>query len=244
MSEMKVNFNFQNQKIELKFPKDTSIQNILSSFTTKINRNINDFNFLYSGEKLNNYETKSLAELNDKDNIINISAYEKKEINEKSNSKIKPENISLKVSDHIICPRCKYMSEIVINNFKIYITNCNNNHSMPGLFMNDFITTQYLDESRIICFECKKTQKELHNSQESEHNKLLMCSCGISICQSCFQTHKEKSLEKNSNKQHNAIPYQDKDYYCFEHNAIYTSYCQKCKKNICEKCEEKHNNHI
>ena len=244
MSEMKVNFNFQNQKIELKFPKDTSIQNILSSFTTKINRNINDFNFLYSGEKLNNYETKSLAELNDKDNIINISAYEKKEINEKSNSKIKPENISLKVSDHIICPRCKYMSEIVINNFKIYITNCNNNHSMPGLFMNDFITTQYLDESRIICFECKKTQKELHNSQESEHNKLLMCSCGISICQSCFQTHKEKSLEKNSNKQHNAIPYQDKDYYCFEHNAIYTSYCQKCKKNICEKCEEKHNNHV
>ena len=38
MSEMKVNFNFQNQKIESKFPKDTSIQNILSSFTTKINK--------------------------------------------------------------------------------------------------------------------------------------------------------------------------------------------------------------
>ena len=244
MSEIKVNFNFQNLKKELNFSKDTSIQNILSSFAANINRNINDFNFLYSGEKLNNYETKSLSELNDKDNIINISVYEKKEINENLNTKIKPESITLKVSDHIICPRCKFMSEIVINNFKIYITNCNNNHSMPGLFMNDFLTTQYLDESRIICFECKKTQKELLNSKDSEQNILLMCSCGMSICRSCFQMHKEKSLEKYSNKQHNTIPYQDKDYFCFEHNTIYTSYCQKCKKNICKKCEEKHNNHL
>ena len=244
MSEIKVNFNFQNQKTELNFGKDTSIQNILSSFASKINRNINDLNFLYSGEKLKSDETKTLVELNDKDNSINISVYEKKEVKENSNDEIKPENVSLKVSDHIICPRCKFMSEIVINNFKIYITNCNNNHSMPGLFMNDFITTQYLDESRIMCFQCRKTQKELLNSKESQPNILLMCSCGMSICQSCYQVHKEKSLENNPNKQHNTIPYQDKDYYCFEHNIIYTAYCQKCKKNICEKCLEKHNNHL
>ena len=244
MSEIKVNFNFQNQKTELNISKDSSIQNMLSSFTSKINRNIDDFNFLYNGEKLKSNDTKTLAELNDKDSSINIFVYEKKETNQKSSAELLPENISLKVSDHIICPRCKFMSEIVINNFKIYITNCNNNHSMPGLFMNDFITTQYLDESRIICFQCKKTRKEIESSQESQQNILLMCSCGMSICQSCFQTHKEKSLENNPNKQHYSIPYQDKDYNCFEHNTLYTAYCQKCKKNICEKCEEKHNNHL
>ena len=239
MSETKVNFIFNNKKTEINFNKSDSIQNILSSFTSKINRKIEDFNFLYSGEKLMNYENKILSDLNSKDNIINISVYEKKELNKNTNDKIMPENISLKVSDHIICPRCKFMSEIDINNFKVYITNCNNNHSMPGLYMNDFITTQYIDESRIICQECKKTQKELLIPTEDQPNFLLVCSCGKSICQSCYQIHKEKE----PNKMHNSIPYQNKDYFCFLHNSLYTGYCQNCRKNICDKCEEGHNKH-
>ena len=239
MSEIKTNFIFNNQKTEFNFNKSDLIQNILSSFATKINRKIEDFNFLYSGEKLVNYESKTLSDLSPKDNMINISVYEKNQKEENSGGKIMPENVSLKVSEHIICPRCKFMSEIDINNFKVYITNCNNNHSMPGLFMNDFNTTQYIDESRILCQECKKSQKELLISTENQSNVLQMCSCGMSICQSCFPSHKEKILNKN----HNAIPYQDKDYFCFEHNNIYSAYCQKCKKNICDKCEEIHNNH-
>ena len=239
MSEIKTNFIFNNQKTEFNFNKSDLIQNILSSFATKINRKIEDFNFLYCGEKLVNYESKTLSDLSPKDNMINISVYEKNQKEENSGGKIMPENVSLKVSEHIICPRCKFMSEIDINNFKVYITNCNNNHSMPGLFMNDFNTTQYIDESRILCQECKKSQKELLISTENQSNVLQMCSCGMSICQSCFPSHKEKILNKN----HNSIPYQDKDYFCFEHNNIYSAYCQKCKKNICEKCEEIHNNH-
>ena len=239
MSEIKTNFIFNNQKTEFNFNKSDLIQNILSSFATKINRKIEDFNFLYCGEKLVNYESKTLSDLSPKDNMINISVYEKNQKEENSGGKIMPENVSLKVSEHIICPRCKFMSEIDINNFKVYITNCNNNHSMPGLFMNDFNTTQYIDESRILCQECKKSQKELLISTENQSNVLQMCSCGMSICQSCFPSHKEKILNKN----HNPIPYQDKDYFCFEHNNIYSAYCQKCKKNICEKCEEIHNNH-
>ena len=239
MSELNVNFIFQNQKTELIFSKDATIQNVLSSFAEKNNKYLDDLNFLYSGEKLINIENKKLSDLNNKDNVINISVYEKAESKENTNTEIKPENISLKVSDHIICPRCKFMSEIDINNFKIFLTNCNNNHSMPGLYMNDFITTQYIDESRIICYECKKPKKELQLSS----NQLLMCSCGIPICQSCLEKHKEKSKEKNDNKEHNTIPYNDKDYFCIEHNMVYTGYCQKCKKNICNKCEEKHAKH-
>ena len=239
MAEIKTNFIFNNQKTEFNFNKSDLIQNILSSFATKINRKIEDFNFLYCGEKLVNYESKTLSDLSPKDNMINISVYEKNQKEENSGGKIMPENVSLKVSEHIICPRCKFMSEIDINNFKVYITNCNNNHSMPGLFMNDFNTTQYIDESRILCQECKKSQKELLISTENQSNVLQMCSCGMSICQSCFPTHKEKI----PNKKHNPIPYQDKDYFCFEHNNIYSAYCQKCKKNICDKCEEIHNNH-
>ena len=239
MSEIKVNFIFNNQITELNFNKNDLVQNILLSFATKINRKFEDFNFLYSGEKLSNNENKTLYDLNQTDNVIKISVYEKNKSNDNSEGKILPENISLKVSDHIICPRCKFMSEIGINNFKIYLTNCNNNHSMPGLYMNDFITTQYIDESRIICQECKKSQKEFLLPDEINSNQLLMCSCGTPICQSCFQIHKDKTPNKN----HNSIPYKNKDYFCFDHNIIYSAYCQNCKKNICNKCEESHDKH-
>ena len=239
MSEIKVNFIFNNQRTELNFTQNELIQNILSSFATKINRKIEEFNFLYSGEKLSNYENKTLFDLNPTDKDIKISVYEKNKSLENSEEKIMPENMRLKVSDHIICPRCKFMSEIDIKNFKVYVTNCNNNHSMPGLYMNDFITTQYIDESRIICQECKKSQKEFLLPDEINSNQLLMCSCGTPICQSCFQIHKDKS----SNKNHNSIPYKNKDYFCFEHNIIYSAYCQNCRKNICIKCEDAHNKH-
>ena len=86
-----------------------------------------------------------LSELNNKDDVINISVYEKNDFNNNSiiNGINLEENVNLKISDHIICPKCKKMSEIDINNFKICIKNCDNNHSMPGLYMNDFISTQY-----------------------------------------------------------------------------------------------------
>ena len=237
MSEIKVNFIFNNEKFEFNFNENDSIQNVLSVFATKINKKLEYFNFLYSGEKLSNYENKTISDLNSKDNVINISVYEKKELN--SDENIIPEKINLKASDHIICPRCKFMSEIDINNFKVYITNCNNNHSMPGLYMNDFNATQYIDESRIICQSCEKSLKDLSGNNETNSNILLICSCGVPICKSCFEIHKEK----NTNKNHFSIPYKDKDYYCIEHNLIYSAYCQKCKKNICNKCEEVHKEH-
>ena len=239
MSEIKVNFILNNQKTELNFNTNELIQNIFSSFVKKVNRKIEDFNFLYSGEKLSDYANKTIFDLKSKDNIINISVFEKIKSIENSDKKIMPKNLSLKVSDHIICPKCKFMSEIDINNFKIYIKNCNNNHSMPGLFMNDFITTQYVDESRIICQECKKSEKELLLPNEIDSNQLLMCSCGIPICKSCYQIHKDK----NPNRNHNPVPYKNKDYFCFDHNILYSAYCQKCKKNICNKCEKTHNKH-
>ena len=54
MSEITVNFIFQNQKTELNFSKDVTIQNVLSSFAEKNNKYLDDLNFLYSGEKLIN----------------------------------------------------------------------------------------------------------------------------------------------------------------------------------------------
>ena len=233
MSKIKVNFIYKDKKEEFNFNKEDLIKAVFSEFSSKINKNIDEFNYLYCGEKITNYEYKKLSELNNIDDAINISVYDKEQLN------VIPET-NLQVSEHIICPRCKNMSEIEINKFKISIKNCNNNHSMPGLYMNDFINTQYIDKSKIICHECKKSENEISKNKNEGKNKLLMCSCGMIICNDCYEIHKENNI---NNKAHNTIEYENKDYFCFEHNTIYTSFCQKCKKNICNKCEPQHNKH-
>ena len=143
MSEIKLNFIFKNKKTEFTFNKDYLIQNAFSAFASSIKRNTEEFNYLHNGEKIINYEYMKLSDLNNKENIINISVNDKNELVENSNEKIIDEMANLKISDHILCPICKCMSEIDINNFKISITNCINNHTMPGIYMNDFINTQY-----------------------------------------------------------------------------------------------------
>jgi surface protein len=248
MSETKINFSYKDQKIELNFTKNELLKDILTTFTSKLDKNksIEDFNFLYSGQKISINTTQKLSDLNDKDDLINISVYprnEANEINPKAASIVIPANLKFKESKHIICPRCKGMSEIDINDFKITIKNCNSNHSMSGLFMNDFVNTQYVDESRIKCKFCKKTEYELINDENNKDNILLLCSCGVIYCQKCKESH-DKNEIKDKNIKHSFIEYKNKDYFCIEHNLEYFGYCHKCKKNICEKCEkEKHDNH-
>jgi len=52
MSEIKVNFIYKDQKTEMNFSKNSLIKDILGSFALKIEKSIEDFNFLYSGEKI------------------------------------------------------------------------------------------------------------------------------------------------------------------------------------------------
>ena len=246
MSKTKINFIFKDKKSELEFKKEDLVTNILSAFAKQYHQKVDNFNYLYNGEKIINYQYMKLSELNNKDDVINISVYEKNDFNNNSiiNGINLEENVKLKISDHIICPKCKKMSEIDINNFKICIKNCDNNHSMPGLYMNDFISTQYIEESKIICQKCKKSEKELLSHNNNENVSLLQCSCGIIICQSCFPDHiSTNEKEENDKKNHYSICYEDKDYFCFEHNNMFTGYCHNCKKNICSKCEGQHNKH-
>ena len=244
MSETKINFNYNDKKIEMNFDKKTLVKDILGAFALKVEKNIEDFNFLYSGEKISINSIQKLSDLNDKDELINISVYQKNDSNLKATNIIMPNNLNFKESKHIICPKCKFMSEIDINNFKITLKNCNNNHSMPGLFMNDFVNTQFFHESKIKCKFCHKSENELLADENTKNHKLLLCACGTIVCQGCYEKHNEESKKGDKNKQHTTVEYKNKDYFCIDHNIIYSGYCHKCKKNICDKCEkDKHNKH-
>lgn len=73
---------------------------------------------------------QKLSYLNNKDEEINISVYPKNESTLKPVNLIIPMNLKFKESNHIICPKCKNMSEIDINNFKISLKNYKNNQSI------------------------------------------------------------------------------------------------------------------
>lgn len=81
MSETKINFNYNDKKIEMNFDKKTLVKDILGAFALKVEKNIEYFNFLYSGEKISINSIQKLSDLNDKDELINISVYQKNESN-------------------------------------------------------------------------------------------------------------------------------------------------------------------
>ena len=242
MSEIKIIFFYNEQKIEMNFDKNSFIKDILSAFSLKTEKNIEDLNFLYNEEKISTNSTQKLFELNDKDDIINISVSLKNNSKKEEPNDIMSTNLKFKESIHIICPKCKDMSEIDINNFKISLKNCNSGHVLSGFFLNDFAYTQLIDESKIKCKFCDKKEKDL--VKINKDNKLLLCSCGDIFCELCAKKHSEDIDKDDKNKKHSTIKYSNKEFFCIEHNSCYTGYCHKCKKNICDKCEnDKHNKH-
>ena len=70
----------------------------------------------------------------------------------------------------------------------------------------------------------------LSSDENNSNNKLLICSCKALICQECLQKHKEENEKDEKNKKHTTIDYKNKDYFCVDHNIMYTGYCHKCKK--------------
>ena len=131
---------------------------------------------------------------------------------------------------NIICPKCKENIRIQIEDYKIKLFQCKNNHVINNLLLEQYEYTQNIDISKIICEICKEKNKStIHDNVFYRCNK-----CKINICPLCKIKH---------DKNHNIINYDLKDYYCEEHNELYIEYCIECKENICLSCENNHKNH-
>ena len=134
-----------------------------------------------------------------------------------------------KTSKCIICPECQENTRININNFKINLFGCKNNHSINQLLMNDYKLTQNIDKTKIICSICKNINK-INTS-----NDIFRClNCKQNICELCRSIH---------DKTHNVIDYSEKFFICDYHYEAYTSYCNFCKNDICSVCEKDHQGH-
>ena len=96
--------------------------------------------------------------------------------------------------------------------------------------MENFEKTQKIDESTIICENCK-----INNKSESYNKVFYICLfCKKKLCPLCKGNH---------DKTHNIIKYEEKDSICFEHGYNYNLYCETCSQNLCTSCENDHPGH-
>ena len=203
--------------------QNDKMKDIIKKLELKIEINKNKVCFLYSGNKIN--EELTFDEIiNQSDRQIN-----KMKILIQNIEEIK-QNLSIKKSNNIICPKCKELAFMKIENYKINLFGCKNGHKINGILLNEFENTQLIDFSKIICDNCQKC-----NKSNTSQNIFYRCiNCKMNLCILCKLNH---------DKSHLIIDYDKKEYICNIHNEAFMRYCNTCNSNICLSCEPDHQNH-
>ena len=212
----KIQFIYENNIFEMIIKENDTIEKLIENYCLLFTEK-NDLLFIYKGINISENK-KKLNILKKKRNII-ISIFNKN--NYKNNETIiEPENF--------ICPECKNLAFIYINENNINV-NCMKNHNNYYSF-NEFIEKQYINENTIKCNIC-------NNKKCLYGDNFYICTCNKYICQLCMINH-----IKNNNR-HKVLDYNYRYLLCKKHLIEYISYCSHCHCNLCQLCEEDHKNH-
>ena len=217
----KVIFSYKGTETEIQCNINDKIKDIIKRYVIKVGLDISKVYFIYNGNKINdNLILNEIINEEDKGrNIMNIL------VNENIKTIIKENIIE---SKEILCPKCYENILIKLNEYKINLFNCKNNHEINNILLNEYENN--IDISKIICDKCK-----IKNKSNTYNNEFYRCNtCKINICPLCKSNH---------NNNHKIINYDNKNYICEMHNINYIRYCKNCKSNICMVCLNNHKNH-
>jgi len=221
MTGVNLDFIYQGNTIKIQGKRNEYMKDIIKRYIVKIDKDIKDVYFICNGNKIN--EELKLEEINNKENEIKILV---NDINDK-NANNKEE--ILNQNKDIICPECGNICIIDINDYKIMLDKCINNHSTENILLDEYNGLQKVNKLNVVCSECNKNKNEIYK------NKLYKCcSCKANICPLCKSKH---------NKDHILIDYELKNYLCKTHGEVYIFYCKECNMNLCNLCEMEHKNH-
>ena len=214
-------FNYNENEIILYCNINDKLLDICNQFANKISADINELYFLYGGLEIdkNLYCNELMNNIDKKRGKINILVYDKKRA---------IINNSIVKSKEIICPKCYENCRIKMNNYKIILYGCKNEHIIKNILLEKFNETQMIDESKIICSNCNNNKSNAYNK---EFYKCLKCD--LNLCPLCKSIH---------DKDHKIIDYEKRNYFCNIHNESFFSFCEECNLNLCIFCEKKHNN--
>ena len=218
-----VEFQYKETTTIIKCQLDEKLSEIIQKFIAESKTNKDEINYFYEGKELLD-ETMAFNQ------IANSIDKARKKMNIVIMDKKLDENNSLIKSKQIICPKCQENIRMNINNFKINLFDCKNNHNTNNILLNEIEICQMINITKIICGICKDK-----NKANTLKNEFYRCyECNINLCPSCKQQHDNKHSIQN---------YDKISYFCNKHNNPYNSYCKQCKKNICHLCVEEHKNH-
>ena len=227
MEQSQIEFIYNGVNTIIHCKADEKLKDIFKLFKNKVNANDKILIYLYDGIKIQNEELtfNEVANQIDKErNKMNIL------VNEVIYYPVPHTQDLIIKSKNIICPECKQDIKFKIEDYVINLFECKNKHDICSIFLNEFNSTQNINESKIICQNCGKYNKA--NVYKSIFYKCN--SCKKDLCPICSSQH---------DKNHTVINYDDKNYICEQHNKSYIGYCTVCKQNICTFCEQDHNKH-
>ena len=174
---------------------------------------------IYDKLKLNNNIIQNTYEKNKKNGLINKNS--KHILN---NDRENGENEKEINFENYVCPKCQRKGIIEINqDYSTIKIRCIKDHYTEikikdlNIKLNDTIK----------CYICRNNNLKLKD--------LYYCSCKKVVCQNC-----KKNGHHNN---HDAIPFIENFYFCFQHKQKFEQFCEKCKKNICKDCLDEHNDH-
>ena len=108
--------------------------------------------------------------------------------------------MKFKKSNEVICPICGEPAQIKLKNSKISIHECRYNHTIDDLNIDEFETSQLINETKIICGTCKHA-----NKGNTYKNDFFICNtCHLNLCPLCKMKH---------DKTHETINYDNKYLY-------------------------------
>ena len=205
-----IEFIYEKEKSIIQAHLDNSFNEIINNYIKKTNLVSENINFSANGKNINKNEILG--------KIMNES--------EKRSKRIKILVTEIIKSNDIICPKCNEICKYEMNNYRIKLSNCKNNHITENIKLNEYVNKQNIAPSKINCDICKNI---------TNNNELFICTeCNINLCTLCKSKHDNKHIMLNHDK---------KNYICLKHNKTFIKFCEDCDKDICLSCLNEHHNH-
>ena len=220
----KVEFNYKGSITIILCQEDEQMEEICKRYANKTLLDLNNKYFLYNGNSINLQLTYSqiINNIDRERKIMSILVYDL------NTTQITNRTSNIINSAFPICPICHENIKLDLLDYKLSLSECKNKHSKIML-VKDFINSQNIDLSKIICNICHRTKSESYN------NEMFICNtCHIVLCPLCQTNHEKKHKKINYDLKHNICP---------SHNETFVSYCKSCNINICVRCQKEHMKH-
>ena len=221
---LEVEFDYAQQITVIQAKIEDKFKEVINKYYQKTSINPDNVCFLTNGKQIKLEET-----VESQMNGINKQNKNMKVLVHTIEDETPDSDIIIKSKD-IICPICRESCRIKVENYKIKLFGCINQHTTNNIKIKDFPNTQKINISKLVCNKCK-----IKNRGDSYKNEFYKClTCNQNLCLLCKTSHETD---------HHIIKYEQKNYICYEHNEHLIKYCKDCNRNICFLCDEEHNKH-